>query len=279
MKVRKTSSGWILVCWFVTAILPCNAQPSSPKYGQIRVPVFRTKADSVQLLSVQKKIDDELARKKFSQRKVDSLMQLQNEIYQQSITYKMIYRPNRDYVLTDSLTGLSDFSGITKVCVYHKKEVPEIVWKCKDLEALELVNTQVTVLPKELNTLPLLKTIHIYRNHSKKPLRLFKNETVTSLTILNESPIGLPRSFKKYKALTKLDLAENGLTKFPNGARRNKKLAELGLQRNALTLRGKIKPHPYLERLALHGNLIEVVPSSIRKFNPHCSYPDRSSCV
>jgi Leucine-rich repeat (LRR) protein len=258
------------VCLIISCILciltSTMAQPSGPRYGQIRVPVFRSKDDSLRLLQVQEKIDEELGRKKIRQQKVDSLMLLQTTIYQEAITYKMIYRPGKDYVLSDSLSYFTDFTGVKKVCVYNKNQIPEILFACSNLEALELVNTSVAKLPKALNRLKKLKTVHIYRNHLKNPLRLFKNKTITSLTILNESPKGLPRSYKKLKGLTRLDLAENALTQFPNGARHNKKLKEFSLQRNLLTLTGKIKSHPHLEQLALHGNQIEVVPSSIRQF-------------
>jgi Leucine-rich repeat (LRR) protein len=264
LKILLTRVFFLFLC-HAFSVLP--AQPSRPQYGQIRVPVFRSPQDSLKLIEVQEKIDEELARKKFRQQKIDSLMLVQSKIYSEAIIYKMIYRPSREYIVTDSLQGRTDFTGITQVCIYAKKEIPEILWKCKDLEALELVNTQIKKLPRKLRALAHLKTVHIYRNHISEPLRLSGNKTITSLIILNETPEGLPRSYKKLRALKRLDLAENGITRFPNGSRHNKKLTELSLQRNLLTLNDKIKSHPYLERLALHGNLIDDVPVSIRQFS------------
>jgi Leucine-rich repeat (LRR) protein len=243
----------------LAATLAQNSQ-----YGQVRVRVFRSGEDSLQLAQVQKSIDEELTRKPLHQKKLDSLMTLQGKLYKEGITFKTVYRPGRDFVVTDSLLHVTDFSGITKVCVYGKHEIPAVLFRCRDLEALELVNTSIGRLPEALNSLPGLKSVYIYNNRSKKALRLSRNATITSLTITNENPAGLPRSYKKLKNLGKLDLAENGLTRFPNGARRNKKLTELSLQRNALTLKDRIRKHRYLERLSLHGNLIGHVPASIR---------------
>lgn len=249
---------------FITFFYADKIQAQGPQYGQIRIRVFRSAADSLQLLALQENIDAELRRKPLQQKKVDSLMTLQGKLYDEAIVFKTIYRPSRDFIVTDSLLHVTDFSGITKVCVYGKREIPEVLWKCTSLEALELVNTSINELPEALNRLPALKAINVYQNRSKKPLRLGHNNTVTLLTITNGGPAGLPRSYKKFKMLTRLNLEENGLTRFPNGARHNKKLTELSLQRNLLTLKDRIRKHRYLERLSLHENQIEHVPASIR---------------
>jgi Leucine-rich repeat (LRR) protein len=248
---------FVFVCLFQT-----RAQMS--QHGQVRVRVFRAAEDSLQLIAIQNNIDAVLKQKPLRQKKLDSLMTLQGKLYEEAIIFKMIYRPGRDFIVTDSLLDVADFSGIKKVCVYGKHEIPAVVWKCRDLEALELVNTSIETLPEALNSLPALKSVYIYNNRIKKRLRLGRNTTVTSLTITNETPEGLPRSYKKFRMLARLELAENGLTRFPNGARHNKKLTELSLQRNALTLKDRIRKHLYLERLSLHDNEITHVPASIK---------------
>lgn len=264
MTAKRCFSATIFLT-FLTFFFPDKVKAQGPLYGEVRVRVFRSAADSLQLIAIQNDIDIELKRKPLRQKMLDSLMTLQGKLYEEAIIFKTIYRPGRDFIVTDSLHRVTDFSGITKVCVYGKREIPEVLWKCTALEVLELIGTSIDILPEKLGTLPRLKSIYIYQNHSQKPLRLPDNNTVTSLTITNGNPAGLPRSYKKFKALTRLDLEENGLTRFPNGARRNKKLTELSLQRNALTLKDRIRKHPYLERLSLHENEIVHVPASIRK--------------
>ena len=264
MTDLKSSFRAILFFFFCASAIQMSAQPASNIYGQHRIKLFRSKDDSIRYTMVEKSIDEELSHSPLRHQKMDSLTQLQSKIFAEGIVFKTVYRPSKDFILTDSLTTTSDFLLVKKLCIYNKKEIPEILWNCKDLEALEFINTSIKRLPKELAAFPNLKSIGIYHNRIRKRLRLSKNVTVNSLTIRSEQQEGLPRSYKKFGALNRLDLAENGLTKFPNGARHNKKMTDLSLQRNALTLKDKIKTHRYLERLSLHGNLIEHVPASIK---------------
>lgn len=254
----------ILFIGFYTVSGTAEGQSKPPQYGQITVPVFRSKDDSLRLILVHHSIDEELLKHPPRQRKLDSLIDLERRIYNEAIVFKVIYKPSKNFILTDSLMSVRDFAEIKYVTVSGKSIIPDEVFKCINIEALELINTSIEELPKELNTLPSLKTVNIYNNHSKKSLRLRKNEVINFMDIKTENPKTLPRSFKKIRGLTKLDLSENKLTRFPNGTRHNKKLKELSLQRNLLTLKSKIKKNPYLEQLALHNNKIEVVPATIR---------------
>lgn len=247
----------VLVAFFAAA------QPTGFRYGEIRVKRFITKEDSLHYQLIEHSIEEELSRKPLRQRRIDSLMVVQQKLYSERMIFKTIYRPWRDFVVTDSIKANADLDTIRKVCVYYKHEVPDIVWKCRNLEAIQFINTSIRKLPVELNELSKLSEVQIYNNQSSSRIRLSKNDYITALTIRNQSPKGIPRSFRKFKALTRLDLAENALTRFPNGARHNRQLTELSLQRNALTLKGRIKRHRWLERLSLHDNQIENVPASI----------------
>jgi Leucine-rich repeat (LRR) protein len=241
---------------------PLKAQPAGSQFGEIRVRVFRSVQDSLQFQQIEKQLDEELTHKPLRQKKLDSLMKLQTTIFTEGIVFKTIYHPSRNYILTDSLRPDTDLAAVRRICVYKKSELPAIVYQCKNLEALELVNTSIRKLPG-LKGLTMLKSIYIYNNQIKRPMRLAGNSTVSTLTIHNQRPDGVPRSFRKFANLQTLDLAENGLTQFPNGARHNKKLTELSLQRNNITLKKRIKEHRYIERISLHNNAIEYVPASI----------------
>ena len=81
-----------------------------------------------------------------------------------------------------------------------------------------------------MNTLTSLKKITVLNNKAKRPLKLKKNTSVTHLNVHGDNPKSVPKSFKNFEALTKINLSENGIKKFPNGANHNKKLAELDLQ-------------------------------------------------
>lgn len=262
MTPAKTTQGALLF-FLIHTVFFAVAQPSGYRYGEIRVKRFITKEDSLHYQTIEQNIEEEMRRKPLRQRRIDSLMVVQQKLYSERMIFKTIYRPWRDFVVTDSIKENADLDTIRKVCVYYKNEVPDIVWKCRNLEAIQFINTSIRRLPAELDGLSKLTEVQIYNNRSRGRIRLSNNNNITTLTIRNQSPKGLPRSFRKFKALTRLDLAENALTRFPNGARHNRQLTELSLQRNALTLSGRIKRHRWLERLSLHDNRIEKVPASI----------------
>lgn len=242
-----------------------------PTYGgfmSMQVPVYRSKQDSLTLL----RSDEQLAliykKEPVNQKKVDSLMYLRGRIYEEGILgFRNIYYAHRGYLPFDSLKYITDKRTVHALSIVSKKmkQLPEEVLQCTNLEVLELVNCDIRKLQKELNTLSQLNKIQILNNKSHRKLKLFKNSTVKSFAIRGDNPRSLPKSFKKYEELTKIDLSENNLTRFYNGARHNRKLYELDMQRNMITLsKNNIRPHPFLERLGLQYNKIHYVPSSVK---------------
>lgn len=239
------------------------AQFTQPRFGQFQVMRYKTAEDSINMLNVQAAIDELIMKKPLQQKKLDSLMNVQQAISSRVI-FKTVFRPSRDFLLTDSLSQFDEYGEIYRVSVFEKSAIPDVVYKCKDLVSLELVNTSIDALPERLNELKNLKVIYIYNNKSKGRLKLIRSKTITDFVMRTEDPKTIPTSFKSLTALERLDLSENHIKKFPNGARHNKKLKEFSLQRNELRLNKKIKKHKYLERLALQGNQIEHVPASIK---------------
>jgi Leucine-rich repeat (LRR) protein len=256
----------LFLLFFLLIQLPSLAQ--RPGFGNsVVVPVYRSKEDSVRGRQLDKQIEEFMfSREKKAGRTVDSLFQLRSAFNQTAILrFRTVYFSSPDYVRLDSLKKVNDFSVITKISLEGVKELPEQVWKCNNLEAIEVLNSRMDRLP-DLSSLQKLKTVYIFNNIPGRRLKITANRNITNLTIRGEYPQRLPRSYKKLPALLKLDLEENQLTKFPNGARKNKKLIELNVQRNELTLKGKIKLHPYLQQLGLQNNQIEHVPASIANF-------------
>jgi Leucine-rich repeat (LRR) protein len=250
---------------FFYASLEGIAQPPLKFFYGESVPVYKSKSDSIRLEEIQQLIRVHLKRNPVNENKIDSLMDLRTRISDEVIvSYRRIFKPSSDFFPDDSLKYITDYDKITRVSVSGKNQIPESVYRCKNLEEIELVNTSVRILPPELNTMPKLRSVVIHNNKIKRALRLSKNENITALTIRTDNRKTIPSSFRKLTGLTKLDLAENGITKFPNGGRHNKNLQELNLQRNNITLRNRIKRHPYLERLALQKNIIQHVPASIK---------------
>lgn len=252
------------VLLFFSISSPLIAQ-FQPRFGQVNVFIYKSKEDSLTMIAAEEATEKELQRKPVRMKKIDSLTQIRAVIYDRG-TRKSIFLPERHFILTDSIKETTDLNSITRICVFKKNEIPAIVFKCKNLQELELVQTNINAIPKALSTLPSLTKLYIHHNRSTKRLKLPANRTISQLNIHVENPDQLPRSYKKFSNLQRLDLSESHIRSFPNGARKNRKLSEISLQRNEITLEGKIKKHKYLERLSLHENKIQHVPGSISKF-------------
>lgn len=266
---RHLKSSFSLSLFFVSSLVCVQAIGQTPGNSK-RVPIYKSKADSIQLIKVEQGMQEffgkPMAAKAGKQTKLDSLMQLRMQLNKTAIVgYRIVYSPSRGFVTLDSLLRSKDPSKIVSLSIDKGETIPPQFWDCYNLESLEFVNTKLENIP-DLSRLPKLKTVSIYNNRSRKRLTIETNPNITTLKIRVDDPQLLPKSYKNLVSLTNLDLSENKITRFPNGARHNKKLVELILQNNELTLKGRIKRHRYLSNLVLKGNTIEHVPPSIRKF-------------
>jgi Leucine-rich repeat (LRR) protein len=200
---------------------------------------------------------------------LDSVKNLYASLREQAIVrYRILYKSSEDFTPYDSLYLIHDLCKVKRVSIANLQMnvLPSILLRCDSLQSIELVNCSIRKIQKQINQLLRLTSITILNNRYGRPLRLRKNDRITSLTIHGDHARALPRSYHTFKALETLDLSNNVLTKFPNGAAQNKKLKELSLQHNELTLQGKLKLHPNLEKLALQHNRIEQVPKQITHF-------------
>ncbi|SKC82625.1 leucine-rich repeat domain-containing protein [Ohtaekwangia koreensis] len=246
------------------------AQPLITKKRNVEVPVYRSMQDSIRLANVDAVLQAISSHEPVDIKVLDSIMALKQTIYQESVLrLRTIYKPSEDFIPFDSIHSRKDIHTLKKVSIASRKlnTLPEELLQCDSLESLEIVNCSIRKIQKQINNLPRLTSITILNNKSKRPLKLSKNIHVTSFTIHGDRPNALPRSYRKFKALTMLDLSNNVLTKFPNGAAHNTKLDELSLQHNEITLvRDKLKSHPNLQKLALQQNNIYRIPASIAQF-------------
>ncbi len=232
-------------------------------------PIFKNKSDSIQFEKTQKAIREMVDGKRYDPKVADSIFAISTEIRNRIIGYRKVYSGNPNFFPFDSLTFKSDRSAIKQLSLskVRSKKLPIEIFTCKNLEELELVNTSIGKIQKKLTSLPQLKTIFIYNNNPKRSLKLKKNQCIETLIIRGDKPNKLPTNYSKLSRLTKLDLAQNALTKFPQGISKNKKLKELILISNGITLANDvILPNPYLEKLDLGKNQIKKVPASIGGF-------------
>jgi Leucine-rich repeat (LRR) protein len=244
-------------------------QPGITRKRRLEVPVYKSTQDSIRFASISA-LADKLGNDEAVDLKVlDSVRNLRDALHDQVILrYRILYESSEDFTPFDSLQLIRDLRKVKRVSIVNRQlnVLPSILLRCDSLQSIELVNCSLRKIQKQINELPRLTSITILNNKYKRPLRLSKNDRITSLTIHGDRARSLPRSYYKLKALETLDLSSNALVKFPNGAARNKKLKELSLQHNELTLRDRLKRHPNLEKLALQNNRIERVPVQITRF-------------
>lgn len=234
-------------------------------------PVFRSAADSIEFARVNE-VYRTMMMERSSAEALDSVFRVIQALSKQGVTgYRKIYQPSPQFFPFDSLSLITRYDQVVHLSIHKKafQKLPDIVFQCKNLQSLELVNTRLKRLPKKLKSLPKLERIYVLNNKPLRKLKLGKNETVKTLVIRGQNPSLIPSTFRPFKSLEKLDLAANELTSFPAGTSKNKNLKELILTSNYLTLqKDHIKLHASLEKLDIQRNKITSVPSSINHF-PH----------
>jgi len=245
------------------AALPVCTLAQSNVFGLSSDPVFRSKNDSINYYLTTQQL-----KSAKSKAEADSLMRVRFGIQANGIRgYRYAYYPNSSFIQFDDLKhGEVEPLEVTHLSVstYSGKDFPSEILACKNLEELELMDTRLEKLPKQLNTLTKLHEIRIYNNRPHKKLKLSKNTRITYLQIRGDKPEMLPASYRKLKALDSLDLSRNMLEKFPR-IQHNKQLRQLMITDNNLTL-DKARPSKRLENLFIHKNKINEVPSSIAGF-------------
>jgi Leucine-rich repeat (LRR) protein len=234
--------------------------------AQDAIPVFKTRSDSIAYYSNQHamRTHDPLAPKLL---RMDSLWEVQQRIIRTGILgWKYVYKPDVTFVsLEDLRVGKVAAKDVRKLSItnHSGKKFPDIVWQCEALEEIELINTRIKRLPRQLNKLSNLRSIELYNNRPSRRLKLAKNDKVTFLKFRSDQPNKVPSSFKKFTSLDSLDLSRNFLTEFPV-IDRNKRLRQLVLTDNNITLKHlKLRQNNTLQCLYLRRNKIEILPEAI----------------
>ncbi len=234
-------------------------------FGQQRLPVFAVKQDSAAYEEVNAQLMDAMKNPRFTFR-IDSLIKASNHLRERAIRYRTVYRPSADYEKYGNHP--MDLKRIRRLSLvgYKGKTLPDSIYLFSNLTDLELVNTQIKKLPKELATLRLLKQITLLNNRPAGRLRLTRNDSIKTLAIHDDEFNKLPGNYRKFKNLRGLDLSRCNLTQFPN-IKGNKNLLRLTLNDNRLSLQDLRGSLPLLEELVLTSNSIKQVPSTIGNFS------------
>lgn len=239
-------------------------------FSQDNVRIFKTKSDSIAFAQ------NEYALRHLNPGLIknntrDSLLQVRYDIIQRGfLGWHGIYRPDPDFTsLAEIDNNEIDPTKVWRLSIsdYPLRRLPAVIYNCKNLEALELVNTQITRLPRRLNRLSKLKVLYVYNNQSPRTLKLSGNKHISYLKIRSNTPDQTPSGYRRLRGLDSLDLARNFLTEFPDISR-NHSLQKLVLNDNNLTLENMVhRPSKSLEVLHLRGNKIEVVPRILGQYS------------
>ncbi len=187
--------------------------------------------------------------------------------------YYLSYEPNPQYtdieiVKTSQRKDTIEFISISGTG-YHA--IPLFILKCKNLKAIELINTKIDKIPWLLNwsifKLDSLQTIKVYNHLSNNPLKFKKNTNLEKL-IYRESPYAAaPKKLHRLKNLKDLDLVRNDLRSLDLNLSKMKKLHELNLSHNRLAIADLARDTVQnLSNLILRHNKLTSVTAEIGYF-------------
>lgn len=249
------------------ALIGCLAFAESE--AQTQQPIFKDKADSTEYFGLVQKISKVYGiMGTTNEKQRDSLAAVakywterQEHLREKVVGYRWVYSPSHP-LLNEALEQNRD--SVTAITLTKLAELPPALFQFKNLTKLELIDCRISKLPSKLSRLKKLGHVAVFTDRSGKRIKLATNKTVKTLVIGSNR---LPRHYRAFKALHRLDLSRNSLTDFPN-IKGCKKLKELSLRENLLTLENLNARSTILEVLELQKNKIRQVPPAIAQF-PH----------
>jgi hypothetical protein len=140
-----------------------------------------------------------------------------------------------------------------------------------DLRELWLSNNKITVLTRELYSLPKLQVLCLSDNHLKTvPSSIGTIVTLERLLLNGNKITSIPADIMKLKKLKELRLDKNNLTEFPLCLTELKKLVRLGLSYNKIgpSIPSQIHKLKHLAELDLDHNEITDLPKTLVNLNP-----------
>lgn len=230
----------------------------------IRYPYFEAKEDSASYAEVSKSLSEAFSSKEFNKQRIDSLSNLFGSFQKKIIGQRYYYAASKEFTPWEEVVEKNLFDDVKLISFYSTTytQLPELLSTCKNVEAIELVNTRIKKIPKKLAHLTKLKTILIY--DSRVDFKLAKNNTLQALVIRGGKQ---QRHFAKLKNIEKLDLSSCNLTSIPKKLHKNRQLKNLLLNQNTINLaKAKSKTNYSLDKIEMQENKLTEIPAMIAKF-------------
>jgi Leucine-rich repeat (LRR) protein len=192
--------------------------------AQTMVPCFKSKEDSLKYNAILRFYEN-LDRPP-TQWELDSIQKIHQNI---NMFFKAIYMPSNPEILLDSLLSSTKPDTITAIILSGKsyKQIPKELRKFPNLAYLEIVNTNITKIPRSLRHNPHLKKILIQENNPGKKLKFSKNKSINHATIHTGHENSPTLRIHKLDNLHTLHFYDNELDAIPKKLHKNKNLQEL----------------------------------------------------
>jgi Leucine-rich repeat (LRR) protein len=230
----------------------------------IRYPYFELKEDSITYNQVSKNLQEAFALKEFDKNLMDSLSTVFGYLQKKIVSQRFYYQPSEEFTPWEKVVEQNLFDEVKLISFYSSAytKLPDLLITCKNVEAIELVNTSVKKIPKNLAQLTNLKTILIY--DSRTDFKIAKNRTLQTVIVRGGKQ---QRHFARLKNLEKLDLSGCSLTSLPKKLHKNKQLKNLLLNQNEINLAASNSKTNYrVEKIELQQNKLTEVPAMIALF-------------
>ncbi len=262
----------LCIVMMLTLSLALRAQtpPPPPAFLGPSIPIFSSEKDSVDFAQLERTLEERtrLAVATQNNKQLDSINLARRAFLDaRKYVWRTLYRQDRTYTPYQLLGSIANRDSITKISVLGngRRTLPDSIYLYRNLQELELIGFRLSKVPVKLLRSSVLKQLTLHNNFPDSPLRLGRSKSLTTLIIRGDEKGMLPRSFRKLKRLTTLNLSRNNLTELPM-TRGNRKLNSLVLTGNSITLDRYVPQARSLKSLDLNVNKVTVVPEWIRNF-------------
>jgi Leucine-rich repeat (LRR) protein len=207
---------------------------------------------------------------------------------------KIIRKVSKNYLSTIEIAEKCDKPDTVTRLYFSQLDletVPQVVYRFKNLQEIDLSKNHLTEIPAELTAIPKLKRLHLNFNQLKNegahftknkhleainlqenelttiPPEIKKNRRLNSLWIGNNSLILLDnQAFNGLKRLEVINLYKSNLKAIPTAVKKLKRLKELDLYHNQLqTLPNEVCRLKNLHTLAVSHNDLGQLPKNLSK--------------
>jgi Leucine-rich repeat (LRR) protein len=226
-------------------------------------PYFASSEDSTAYAQIGRQLMEAYKTKNVDNKVIDSLSPLYSSLYKKITSTKFYYQPSDEFTAWEKVVELNMYDEVKLISFSSSStSLPKELLQCKNLEAIEFVNTRIHKLPRELSKLEKLHTLAVY--DSKVNFKIVKNAKLRTVIVRGGKN---QNRFKQFSNLEKLDLSSCSLTALPKKLHKNKKLKELLLNENLVDLsKTKIKTHHQITKIELQRNGLKEIPASIAMF-------------